>query len=87
MTTRTSHFNRRTFLKSSAALAGALGLPRWFVEENLAHAAAEEPKSPNDRPGVLLVGCGGMGTHDATVAARFGTVLAVCDVDSNRLAE
>jgi predicted dehydrogenase len=87
MASRTFSVDRRAFLKSTAALGASLSLPRWFVEETLAHAAAEEPKSPNDRPGVLLIGCGGMGTHDATVAAKFGTVLAVCDVDSNRLAE
>jgi predicted dehydrogenase len=87
MTSRSSSVDRRTFLKSASALGASLALPRWFVEETLAHAAVEEPKSPNDRPGVLLIGCGGMGTYDATVAAKFGTVLAVCDVDSNRLAE
>jgi predicted dehydrogenase len=87
MTIRSSGTSRRSFLKSAAALGTSLALPRWFVEETLAHASAEEPKSPNDRPGVLLIGCGGMGTYDATVAAQFGTVLAVCDVDSNRLAE
>jgi predicted dehydrogenase len=87
MTFHGSQFNRRHLLKSSAALAGALSLPKWFVEQSLAHAAPEEPKSPNDRPGVLLVGCGGMGSYDASVAAKFGNVIAVCDVDSNRLSE
>ncbi|MGE5193329.1 MAG: Gfo/Idh/MocA family protein [Deltaproteobacteria bacterium] len=87
MTTRASRLNRRMFLKSSSALATALSLPRWFVEETAARAAAEEPKSPNDRPGILLVGCGGMGSGDANNASRFGDVVAVCDVDSNRLGE
>lgn len=85
MTARCSQLTRRALLKSSAALAGALGLPKWFVEESAAHAAPEEPTSPNDMPGVLLVGCGGMGTYDATVAAKFGNVVAVCDVDKDRL--
>ena len=84
MNTRKTGLNRRDLLKSGAALAGALCLPRWFVEENLAHAAADEPKSPNDRPGILLVGCGGMGTGDANAASKFGNIVAVCDVDSKR---
>jgi len=79
--------SRRQFLKTGAALAGGLALPKWFVEESLAHAAAEEPKSPNDKPGILLVGCGGMGTGDATAASKFGNIVAVCDVDANRLGE
>ena len=65
MSTSTSRYNRRTALKSGAALAAATALPRWFVEENAARAAPEEPKSPNDKPGILLVGCGGMGIGDA----------------------
>jgi hypothetical protein len=87
MTTASSHLTRRTLLKSTAALAASLSLPRWFVEETAARAAIEEPKSPNDRPGILLVGCGGMGTGDATNASRFGNIVAVCDVDRNRLGE
>jgi predicted dehydrogenase len=87
MTTSSSHPTRRTLLKSGAALAASLALPRWFVEETAAHAAIEEPKSPNDRPGILLVGCGGMGTGDASNASKYGNIVAVCDVDRNRLGE
>ncbi len=85
MTAQSANFNRRELLKSGAALGGAICLPKWFVEESAAQGAPEEPKSPNDRPGVLLVGCGGMGSYDASVAAKFGNVIAVCDVDTNRL--
>src|SRR5579863_1890730 len=87
MNTQNAGVNRRDLLKSGAALAGALCLPRWFVEENLAHAAADEPNSPNDKPGILLVGCGGMGTGDAMAASKFGNIVAVCDVDSKRMGE
>jgi predicted dehydrogenase len=87
MTTRNAGVNRRDLLKSGAALAGALCLPRWFVEETLAHAAPDEPNSPNDKPGILLVGCGGMGTGDAMAASKFGNIVAVCDVDAKRLGE
>jgi predicted dehydrogenase len=59
-------------------------LPGWFVEENAAAAAPQEPKSPNDKPGILLIGCGGQGRADTALAAKFGNVVAVCDVDSKR---
>ncbi len=87
MATPASYITRRSVLKSGLALAGALSLPRWFLEETAAQTTAEEPKSPNERPGILLVGCGGMGTVDAGLASKFGNILAVCDVDRNRAAE
>ncbi len=82
MSTSTSRYNRRTALKSGAALAAATALPRWFIEGNAALAAPQEAKSPNDKPGILLVGCGGQGRADTGLAAKFGRVVAVCDVDS-----
>jgi predicted dehydrogenase len=87
MSSLNSNFNRRDFLKSGIAAGGALCLPKWFVEETSAQAASEQPNSPNDKPGILLIGCGGMGTGDATAAAKFGNIIAVCDVDKNRLGE
>ena len=74
--------SRRSFLQRSALAAAATGLPMWFVERDL--AAAEGVKtitSPNARPGVALIGCGGMGQGDAQNASRFGDIVAVCDVD------
>ena len=80
-------FSRRHFLKSTAAISAGLVIPAWFVEETRAHAAFEPSNSPNERPGILLVGCGGMGTGDANAASNFGRVIAVCDVDKNRMGE
>jgi predicted dehydrogenase len=74
--------SRRDCFKAALA-ASCVGLPRWFTEETLASAAQDETKSPNDRPGVLLVGAGGMGTGDARNAARYGNIVAICDVDAN----
>jgi predicted dehydrogenase len=74
--------SRRSFLHRCTALAAASGLPLWFVQRDL--AAAEAPRastSPNGRPGLGLIGCGGMGMGDAQNASRFGDILAVCDVD------
>src|SRR5690606_39236612 len=79
MSLRRSKITRRDVLKSGAALAGAACLPRWFVEENRALAAPETSKSPNERIGILLVGCGGMGNGDARLAQQFGDIVAVCD--------
>lgn len=76
------HLSRRSFIRRATATAAATGLPLWFVERELARA--EEPAkkpSPNDRPGIALIGCGGMGNGDAQNALRFGDIVAVCDVD------
>ena len=76
---------RRSFLSRCTAVAAATGLPLWFVERELAAVAADAvpgPTSANDRPGIALVGCGGMGRGDAQNASRFGDIVAVCDVDS-----
>jgi predicted dehydrogenase len=61
--------SRRTFLQAAAAAPFAASLAR---------AADEKPR-------IGLVGCGGMGMGDARNASRFGTVVAVCDVDADHL--
>jgi predicted dehydrogenase len=80
--------SRRSFLNRCAMTAAATGLPLWFVQRELAFAAevTTKPLSPNDRPGIALIGCGGMGRADANNARRFGDILAVCDVDENHVA-
>ncbi len=80
--------SRRSFVKWCSATAAATGLPYWFLEREL--AAADAPATPpaaNDRPGIGLVGCGGMGCGDARDAQRFGEVVAVCDVDEGHVDE
>jgi predicted dehydrogenase len=85
MTPKSFSISRRRFLKITSAAATATGLPIWFLEREA--QAASEPKrlSPNDRPGIALVGCGGMGRGDAGNATRFGEIVAVCDVDQSHL--
>jgi len=57
----------------------------WFLEAEQLFAQDEKPpRSANDRPRIALVGCGGMGMADGRNAARFGDVVAVCDVDRRR---
>ena len=80
--------SRRAFLARCTATAAATGLPLWFVKAQLARAAettSPRPSGPNDRPGVALIGCGGMGRGDARNAAQYGDILAVCDVDQGHV--
>jgi predicted dehydrogenase len=77
-----SHPTRRRFLGTAAATT----LPAWFLDECRAQPDAKTPASKNDTPGIALVGCGGRGQGDLGSAARFGRVVALCDVDDNQLA-
>ena len=77
-----SAIRRRRFLTTSAAIAAGSALPAWFIEQSRSCAATTKPLSPNDRPNIALIGCGGQGRHDTTLAAKFANVVAVCDVDS-----
>ncbi|MCH7227519.1 Gfo/Idh/MocA family protein [Haloferula sp. A504] len=75
--------SRRSFLRRCTATAAATGLPLWFVERQLALAETPSPKvtSPNERPAIALIGCGGQGSGVTAGARRFGDVVAVSDVD------
>ena len=77
---------RSSFLQRCSLAAAATGLPLWFVQRELAAAEvagviSPNVSSPNDRPGLALIGCGSQGQGDAQNASRFGDILAVCDVD------
>jgi myo-inositol 2-dehydrogenase / D-chiro-inositol 1-dehydrogenase len=77
---------RRDALKTMGIVATSAALPSWFMEGSSSQAAERET-SPNERPRVALVGCGGMGTGDAKSAQRFGDIVAVCDVDETHVAQ
>ncbi len=78
MDTLGSIFSRRDFLGRSAVSAAALFPPvRLFGQ-------SASPPSETVRLG--LIGCGGQGRGDARNASRYGKIVAVCDVDSSRLA-
>lgn len=79
--------SRRRFLKSAALLAAASPLPAWFEAEARVSKRPRIALSANDRPAIALVGCGGMGRHDAKLASAFGDIVAICDVDDARLDE
>ncbi|MGA2750625.1 MAG: Gfo/Idh/MocA family oxidoreductase [Verrucomicrobiota bacterium] len=86
MTAKAFYLSRRSFLKRCSLAAAATGLPAWFVERDFADEAAPPSSSPNERPGIALIGCGGMGRYDASNAKRFGDIVAVCDVDDSHSA-
>lgn len=84
----TFQISRRSFLQRCSLTAAATGLPLWFVERDLARAAEQNTtpsSSPNSRPGLALIGCGGQGSGDLAGAAKFGNVVALCDVKENAL--
>ncbi|MCH5600752.1 Gfo/Idh/MocA family oxidoreductase [Niabella ginsengisoli] len=73
--------NRRDFLKSSAIIgAGAL-----FPLEML--ASIKSKVSPNDKIGVGVIGCKGMGWSDLTALLKVPevTCVAICDIDEDIL--
>ncbi len=80
------YLSRRDVLRAAAVIAAGSALPSWFTAGAAdPNPVSTGPLSPNDRPGILLVGCGGMGTHDLSLAAKFGDVVGLCDVDAARL--
>src|SRR5687767_1956819 len=82
----TFSISRRSFLKRCSMVAAATGVPLWYVERALAAETTPKKISPNDRPGIALIGCGSQGTRDAQNAANWGEVVAVCDVDTKQAA-
>lgn len=81
--------SRRSFLARCTVAAAATGLPLWVIQRNMAlaedTASASSLPSPNDRPGIALIGCGGQGGADAGNASGYGDILAVCDVNQEHL--
>ena len=69
-------FSRRDFLRSSAAAASAA---------TLAVPAFAQQKSPNEKLNVAVIGVAGRGGAQLGAAAGMENVVALCDVDANRL--
>src|SRR5579871_3462376 len=68
---------RRSFMKEAAAL----GVGAWVAGDVL----AQESKSPNEKIRFACIGIGGKGDSDSADARRFGDVVAICDIDDQRL--
>jgi predicted dehydrogenase len=70
--------NRREFLKT----ATATGIGYWVA----GGVQAQESKSPNERISMASVGIEGKGESDSSDAGRSGNMVAICDVDTAKLA-
>jgi predicted dehydrogenase len=82
------NISRRAFIRRCSLIAAMTGLPLWFVErQQLSAADVPATPTPNDRPGIALVGCGGQGGADAKWATNYGEIIAVCDVDQTHAAK
>lgn len=68
---------RRDFIKKSAAGAAAVAAVPYVPWTQKAFSNQDK----NDRPVIGCIGVGSMGTGDARGHARFGDIVAVCDVD------
>lgn len=87
MTGSSVHVSRRRFLRNCGLLAGSAALPTWTTHNAGAQETRAQSDSPSDRIQIGLVGCGGQGQGDARNAERLGAkMVAICDVDANRLA-
>ena len=69
--------SRREFLKDTALT----GLGVWIADS----ARAQESSPPSERVNFACIGVGGKGGSDTADAARFGNVVAICDVDDDIL--
>ena len=72
-----SKTSRRDFIKQTAFTTIAI----WASDR----AWAKGGKSPNDRVQIACIGVGGKGESDTANANKYGTVIAICDVDDNTL--
>lgn len=69
--------SRREFLRD----ATLTGIGVWATDRSW----AQGNKSPNERINFACIGVGGKGDSDTADAARFGNIVAICDVDENTL--
>ena len=76
--------SRREFVKVSSVLAAGIATPYFFSSRPI---FAEEAKSKNDRLRLGLIGAGGMGVGNMTVARKWGDIVAIADVDFDRAAK
>ena len=67
--------SRRQFIGATAGLSAGLAVPTPVVAKD------ETPQSPNQRLGIGCIGLRYQGTVVAHQAARYGQIVAMCDVD------
>ncbi len=69
--------NRRRFLQTTAVA----GVGYWVA----GNARAQESSSPNEKIRFACIGIGGKGSSDSGDAAKHGDIVAICDIDDQRL--
>jgi predicted dehydrogenase len=72
--------NRRRFLKSAAATAGA-----GYFYTATAVSADRAASKPNEKVHIASIGVGGKGDSDSSQAGSIGEMVAICDVDERNL--
>ena len=72
-----SRSNRRQFMQTTAAL----GVGYWVA----GGLQAQESNSPNERVAIAATGYGLVGPWNFADSNKFGKLVAVCEVDENRL--
>ena len=77
-----NHTTRRNFLKTQAVGVVSAAMCSTF---NPFPSVSSYAQSPNDRFKIGFIGCGGMGTGDASDLAHFGDIVALADVRQERL--
>ncbi len=75
--------SRRRFLAGTASAVAAAGIPYHFSS---LRTLADESKSKNDRMTIGVIGAGGMANGNIRAASSWIDVVAIADVDSERLA-
>jgi predicted dehydrogenase len=78
---QSSKTSRREFLKTSALTGMALAGAGYWISD----APAAESSSPNEKIRFACIGIGGKGKEEARDSAKFGDVVALCDVDDDIL--
>jgi predicted dehydrogenase len=73
----TRRSNRRDFLKAGAALTAGL----WVA----GGVQAADSKSPNEKINFGCIGVGGKGSSDTDNVGDLGNVVALCDIDDEKL--
>lgn len=73
----TLHNSRRDFLKTTAAAGAA-----YWVAGSPSVALSD---SPNEKLNFACIGVEGKGSSDTDEAGRYGNVVALCDIDEDRL--
>lgn len=68
---------RREFIKTTAVIGAG-----YFAT---AGVSAAESNSPNEKVNIASIGVGGKGDSDSRDAGNLGNLVAICDIDENRL--